>query len=85
MEDALDTVYEQAHEVLREYQSHGISPAALLRFLNASRRNLEVLLRKLDARLDGRIQDGDLRTKTTAVMLDVVRDQVALINDTANN
>lgn len=82
MEDNLDVLYEQANAVLAEYEAHGISSLDLLRFLNASRRNLDVVLRKLDGKLDGQITDGDLRVKSPAVMLDVVRDRVALLNDT---
>ena len=82
MKDNLDAVYDQANAVLAEYEAHEISSSDLLRFLNASRRNLDVVLRKLENRLDGQITDGDIRTKSEAVMLDVVRDRVALLNDT---
>ena len=84
MDDNIDAIYIQSNAVLNEYEQYGIASVDLFRFLNASRKNLEIVVRKVDAKLDGTLTSGDARTQVTAVLLDVVRDRVALLNDLQN-
>lgn len=76
MEELDDELYAAAQDVLSEYEAVGIPPPAVLRFLNAAQRNLQVLVRKVI----GRSQNAE-PGRAMQVLLDVVRDRVALLND----
>jgi hypothetical protein len=79
----LESLYLAVKAVMEQYTEAGIPASALMRFINASAVNLEVLITKTIEVLEKvGLTDGYEKDDVKKVIIDVVQDSVALLKDT---